>query len=109
MGIEFRLGRSDHKVAEDFVVHRPAGVDGVWLDAHNVRFQSGVVETAKAAGIEVLVEPLTERLVAEGFAPSGLPYAVDGPVDLVSLAVNSLDKCYNAIWQGPVDRKRCSN
>ncbi len=64
MGIEFRLGGSDHKVAEDFVVHRPAGVNGIWLDAHNVGFQGGVVEAAKAAGLEVLVEPLTERLVS---------------------------------------------
>ena len=85
MGIEFRLGRADHKVAEDFVVHRPAGVNGIWLDAHNLRFQGGVIEAAKTAGLEVLVEPLTERLVVKGFAPSALPYAMDGPVDLAAL------------------------
>jgi hypothetical protein len=78
MGIEFRLGGSDHKVVDDFLARRPEGVTGIWVEPHHVRIQRGVIEAARSMGLMVLVEPLTERLVAPGFTPKGLSYAARG-------------------------------
>jgi hypothetical protein len=57
MGIEFRLGQSDHKVVDDFLAGQPEGVTGIWVEPQHVRIQKGVIETAKAVGLQVLVEP----------------------------------------------------
>ncbi len=71
MGIEFRLGQSDHKVVEDFLVEDPKAVDGIWIDARHVRLQKGAIEAAKRVGMAVLIEPITERLNIKGFAAPG--------------------------------------
>lgn len=82
MGIEFRLGRQDHNKVEDFLSRRPPGVDGIWIEAGNLRRQATAIEQARASGVDVLVEPMTERLADEGFAPDTIPYAEDAPLDL---------------------------
>lgn len=85
MGVEFKLARQDHKKVEDFLARRPAGVTGITIDAHRTRTQAAAAEAARAAGLEVLVEPLTERLTAIGFDPGDLPYYSGQPIDLVRL------------------------
>lgn len=51
------------------------GVTGFTIDANQVRHQTAAAE---ATGFDVLVEPLTERLVVEGFEADGLPYCEPG-------------------------------
>lgn len=86
MGIEFKLGRQDHKKVEDFLGRRPGGVDAITVDVTNVSFQSAVADEARAIGLEVFVDPLTERLADIGFEPDGLEYFTPGePIDLDEL------------------------
>jgi hypothetical protein len=86
MGIEFRLGRQDHKKVEDFLATEPPNVDAIWVEAGNVTLQAAVIEQAIAKGVRVLVDPMTERLTDEGYSPATIPYAKDGPLDLGRLA-----------------------
>ena len=78
-GIEFRVGRTDHHKVEDFLSTGPDGVDAVRLDATNLRIHGEVAEAAERAGVKVLIEPLTERMVQPGFSPAGLDYP-GGPI-----------------------------
>jgi len=66
MGIEFKLGRQDHKKVEDFLGRRPAGVDAITIDVTHVSYRGGAADEAKAMGIDVLVDPMTERLADIG-------------------------------------------
>lgn len=86
MGIEFRLGRQDHPKVEDFLGTRPKNVDGIWVEAGNVTRQLAAIEQARATGVEVLVEPMTERLADPGFTPGNISYAQGGPLDLGRLS-----------------------
>ena len=85
MGVEFKLGRQDHKKVEDFLSRRPAGVAGISIDASLIRYQAAATEAARTANVDVVIEPLTERLVWPGFEPDGLPYYEGHPIDLVRL------------------------
>lgn len=85
MGVEFRLGRDDHLKVEDFLEARPEGVHAVAIEAKNIDRQANVIDAAKAAGVEVLVEPLTERLAEEHFEPGALEYANEYPIRPESL------------------------
>ncbi len=51
MGIEFKLGRQDHKKVEDFLGRRPAGVDAITVDVNHATYQTGAADEAKAMGI----------------------------------------------------------
>lgn len=62
MGVEFKLSRNDHKKVEDFLARWPAGVTAITIDAHLTRYQAAAAEAARATGVAVLIEPLTERL-----------------------------------------------
>ncbi len=53
MGMVFQLGHNDHKVAEDFLLRRPAGVEGITLHAKAARYQQAAAEAAAAAGAGV--------------------------------------------------------
>ena len=85
MCVEFRVGRTDHRVVEDFLSEQPSGVGAIVLEAANLSFQGVIAEAASAAHVEVLVDPLTERLVIEGYSPKGLDYADKYPLDLARL------------------------
>ena len=83
MGIEFKLGRQDHKKVEDFLGRRPAGVDAITIDVKHVSYQGSAADEAKAMGIGVLVDPMTERLADIGFEPDGLEYFTPGaPINI---------------------------
>lgn len=83
MGIEFKLGRQDHKKVEDFLGRRPAGVDAISIDVNHATCQVNAADEAKAMGIDVFVDPLTERLADTGFEPDGLGYFTPGePIDI---------------------------
>lgn len=87
MGIEFKLGRQDHKKVEDFLGRRPAGVDAITIDVNHATYQASAADEAKAMGVDVLVDPLTERLADIGFEPDGLAYFTPGEpinIDLLS-------------------------
>lgn len=88
MGIEFRLGRQDHHKVEDFLGSRPGHIDGIWIEAGNIPRQATVIEQARANGIGVLIDPMTERLADVGYSPSSIPYAKEAPLDLGRLARN---------------------
>jgi hypothetical protein len=77
MGIEFHLGRNDHKVTEDFLSGGHRVVDGITVEAHNVQRQQEVVEAAQRAGVSVRVDLLLERLTNPGFDYGPLPYLRD--------------------------------
>lgn len=66
MSVEFRVGYDDHLVVADFLETRPSGTAGVVVDAHYLKRHANVVEAAVRLGIDIVVEPLTERMVAEG-------------------------------------------
>jgi hypothetical protein len=85
VGIEFRLGRQDHQKVEDFLSTRPRHVDSIWIEVGNVARQMTAIEQARATGVEVLIEPMTERLADPGFTPGHIGYAQDGPLDLTRL------------------------
>jgi hypothetical protein len=83
VAIEFKLGRQDHKKVEDFLGRRPVGVDAITIDMNHASYQAGAAVGAKAMGIDVLVDPLTERLADIGFEPDGLEYFTPGePINL---------------------------
>lgn len=57
---------------------------GVSVEAHKLRHQRNVADTARTYGFEVTVEPGTERLVEPGFSgTTKLAYAGDEPLDPV--------------------------
>lgn len=87
MGVEFRVGYTDHKVVEDFLSEQPPGVSAVVLEATNLRhqFQREVAEAAIAVGKGVIVDPLTDRLAEDGFSPQGLDYVDRYPIDVTAL------------------------
>lgn len=105
MGIELRLGRSDHKVVEDYVAGRPAHVSAAIFDVRYLKLQSGAIEAARANGTEVVIETLTERLTEPEFAPGLLATYGDGtPLDpnlLTGLSERSdwLSGCLSPSWQ----------
>jgi hypothetical protein len=81
MGIEYRLGRNDHRVAEDFLTDADYRVlDAIRVDGHNSLRQQGVIEAAIGLGVPVLVELLLDRLENPGFDYGPLPYLPDGGV-----------------------------
>ncbi|MEX2225153.1 MAG: hypothetical protein WEB52_01740 [Dehalococcoidia bacterium] len=81
MGLEIRLGRDDHKVTDEFISSEPVGIDAFIVDANHLRRHSVVIDAARAKGIGVLVEPLTERLVELGFRGGNLDYWDALPID----------------------------
>lgn len=93
MGVEFKLRRNDHKKVEDFASRQPEAVTGFTIDANEIRHQAAAAEAARANGYDVLVEPLTERLVIGGFEPDGLPYCKPGEtLDPVALRTSTVDR-----------------
>lgn len=92
MGIEFRLSRTDHLIVENFLASGPSHVSGIIIDATNAKLQGAAIEAAKAAGISVLLEPLTERLADPGFSPGQLDYATQYPIDLDALKSPKLQR-----------------
>ena len=92
MGVEFRLGRQDHRKVEDFLSRQPAGVSAIVLDTKAARHQRGAAEAAHAAEVDVLFDPATERLTEPGFELEQLPYCPNTPYDLNVLAGNAADR-----------------
>jgi len=86
VGVEFRLGKVDHKKVEDFLVGDTAGVSAVVMDARWRRVQGGVVEAAREAGVDVFIDPMTDRLTLPGLSAATLPYAAAGTLDVDVLA-----------------------
>jgi hypothetical protein len=92
MGIEFHLGRNDHKVVEDFLAAGHRVVDGVTLDAHNVERQRGAIEAAQQAGVPVRLDLLLERLTNPGFDYGPLSYVPEGRLNKRRLRTNRADR-----------------
>lgn len=80
VGVEFSLGRQDHKKVEDFLSRSSAGVSSIVLDTKAARHQSGAAEAARDAGIDVIFDPQTDRLCDPGFDLPGLAYYRPGLV-----------------------------
>lgn len=92
MGIEFRLGRNDHKVTEDFLGSGSRVVDAITVEAHNAVRQADAIEVARDAGIGVNVDLLLDRLQNPGFDYGPLPYLSAEPVRFESLAGNASER-----------------
>lgn len=84
-GIEFRVPRQDHIVVEDFLATAPAAVRGIQLEVTNLDRHTDVATTARNAGKEVTVDPMTERLCHVGFAEDRVPFADLYPIDRLDL------------------------
>jgi hypothetical protein len=85
MGIEFHLGRNDHKVTEDFLTGGHRVVDGITIEAHNVQRQHEVIEAAQRSAVPVRIDLLLERLTNPGFDYGPLPYVSDAGISKRSL------------------------
>src|SRR5207248_3229257 len=55
--------------AEDFLSRQPDGVSGISIDAIMIRHKVGAADAAKSLGIDVVVDPLTERPLTATSAP----------------------------------------
>ncbi len=77
MTIEFRLDRSDHRVAEAFLDKRPEHVAAILIEAHNLSRQADAIASAKANRVDVVVETLTERLAYLGLDLGDLTTATE--------------------------------
>lgn len=75
MGIEFRVGVNDHPHVSDFLAERHGGVSSITIDAKHLKRHATAIEAAKAAGVGVIIETLTDRLAYEGYKTGGLEYA----------------------------------
>ncbi len=89
MGVVFQLGHNDHKVAEDFLLRRPAGVEGITLHAKMARHQQAAAEAAQAAGAGVYFNPATERLTEPGYVMHEAPYYAAAPYSVDALAADA--------------------
>ena len=85
MGIEFVVGRSDHIVVEDYLSQQGSAVDAITVNAKNANGQKGLLEAARARGIDVLVDPVTDRLTEIGYSTDGIDYADQYPIDTATL------------------------
>lgn len=72
MGVEFRLGSNDHKVVEDFLASRPAGVAAIVLSPRGARREEDVAMQAIQNEVDVHWDPTTDRLVRPGFNMPGI-------------------------------------
>jgi hypothetical protein len=89
MGIEFRLGRNDHKVTEDFLATRWRVLDAITVEAHNAHRQAGVIEAARDAGVLVNIDLMLDRLQNPGFDYGPLPYVPSATLSGVALSNNA--------------------
>jgi hypothetical protein len=104
MGIEFRLGRNDHKVTEDYLASPSQVLDAITVDAHNVSRHASAIESALAHGVDVRVELLLDRLQNPGFDFGPLPYLDDGQLDPGVLAAE--DRSLRRLADAAVDFQR---
>lgn len=91
-GIEFRVARGDHLKVEDFVATQPAGLAGVQLEVTNLDRHVDLAIATAAAGFDVVIEPMTERLCHAGFNPARLPFGDLYPLDVATLASSAGDR-----------------
>ncbi len=87
MGFETRVGYSDNVAVEDFLATEsdPGAFSGVVLSAKHLKRHENVVETARARGVPIIVDTLTDRLAAPGFGSGTIDYGLDLPLDVDSL------------------------
>jgi hypothetical protein len=101
MDLLIRAGREDHKVIEALCAPATAGLwnpralplTGVVADAHVAAERASLRETAEAAGIPFLIDPLTPLLVDEQVPGKGwatLPYAQADKVSASDLGHHAL-------------------
>lgn len=69
-------------MVEDFLLLRPAGVEGTTLHAKAARYQQAAAEAAVAAGAGVFFNPATERLTGPDYVLREAPYYADAPYDI---------------------------
>ena len=86
MSIEFRVDRSDHRVVEKYLETRPTRVGAVLVEVTHLTRQHDAIDAAKKAGLEVVVETLTERLAYPGLVRTGLDYFSGAPLSAEQLA-----------------------
>lgn len=102
--IEFRLGRQDHRVVENFLADHPLGVGAISIEAPNLAFQQVAIDAARAAEVDVLVEPLTDRLVDPNFAPKGLTYWDTYPLSIPDFAASDARNSFvDAVMEPQLD------
>lgn len=79
MGIEFHVARGDHLKVEDFLARDHDGVVAIILDAKSASYQENLADLALAEGVDVLLDPRTDRLEHPGLRLEQLPgYRPDG-------------------------------
>lgn len=88
MSVQFRLGRNDHRVTEDFLSRTPRATSAITLDPKAARYQAAAAEAARDHGISVFVEPCTERLTDAGFGLDAYPMWAGAPYNTDALAAD---------------------
>lgn len=88
MTVQFRLGRNDHKVVEDFLSRTPGATSAISLDPKAARHQVHAAEAARDRGVSVFLELSTERLADPGFGLETFPIYGGAPYILDALAAD---------------------
>lgn len=86
MAIEFKLSHGDHLVVEDFLSREPDGVQAIMLHAKDIARQNAAAEVAKDAGVQVMLDPATDKLASAGFGLEKFPCYAGSPYDIDTLA-----------------------
>lgn len=87
MSVEFRMGHQDHHKVEDFLASSSSdGVGAIALHSSAAKHQVAAAEAARAAGLDVLYDPRTERLAHPGYGLEKIPGYTGTPYTLDVLA-----------------------
>ncbi|KAA9105986.1 hypothetical protein [Microbacterium rhizomatis] len=92
MSIEFHVGRTDHHKVEDFLARDHDGVAAISLDAKTAAHQSNLADVARSEGVNVLLDPRTDRLEHAGLHLEQLPGYRDDGYDVERLASSIADR-----------------
>lgn len=88
MSVEFQLGHNDHHKVEDWLARDHDGAGAISLHVKSLEHQASVAHTARTSGLEVLVDPRTDRLAHEGFGLESIPGYRESGVSLAELAAD---------------------
>lgn len=86
MGVLFSLGRDDHKVVGDFIANGAGSIAGLQVTAPNRARQREVIDAARDANIEVLIDLQTEKSVVPNAPRTSVASLDAGPFDVEKLS-----------------------
>lgn len=100
MSVEFRMGHQDHHKVEDFLASNSSGgVGAIALHSSAAKHQLAASEAARAAGLDVLYDPRTERLAYPGYGLEKIPGYTGAPypLDVLARSPEAREKLVDAV------------